>query len=83
MPSGRRLMEICPQTLKLLRTEIRTGIRSKLEERLKRIIQNESIDETAGMSHPAVMMSGSWGVLGAIFTVIGSKNMSSLFTRMV
>lgn len=62
---------------------IRTGIRSKLGDRPKRIIQNLSLAETAGMSHPAVMMSGSWGVLGAIFTVIGSKNISSLFTRMV
>lgn len=53
------------------------------KERLRGIIQNEGGDESAGVSHPAVMMSGSWGVLGAIFTVMGSKNMSSLFTRMV
>ena len=39
MPSGRRLMEICPQTLKLLTTDIRTLISSKLGERWKTIIQ--------------------------------------------
>lgn len=79
MPSGRRLREICPQTLNLWTTDIGTGVR----ERVKSTIQNKHVDETPGKTHPAVMMSGSWGVLGAIFTVIGSKNISSLLTRMV
>lgn len=34
-------------------------------------------------THPAVMMSGSCGVLGAILTVMGSKNMRSFCVRMV
>lgn len=44
---------------------------------------NFSAKRHSRQTHPAVMMSGSCGVLGAIFTVTDSKSMSSLLTRMV